>query len=435
MKAIDKKPRIAIITLRNSYIYGGIFSSVKEVHKFCSQYFDPTVFFLGFDHEISANLRAFKFVSSTKPLTFFGMNCVEIGSRWAFWEPGHYAFTVDQWKALLKDYDYFFVVSGTCIAAHPLVLLDKKFVMWASTPYNEDRAERVKELSGIYAVINRLANPFMNRIEKNILTKASYIFALSTYSKIKFSSILGKPRAHMSVCGYPITVNKLTNFQNSNEPIIIAVGRFSDPRKNIDMLIRAFEKIHKNIPQAKLYIIGKKPSEDKLSAIAALPCASQITFTGQVSQADLNKVYHMASLMLITSHQEGLGISGLEALARGVPIVATDCGGTRDYVIDDYTGYLVAQNDDEQMAQKSLYIFTTPELHAQMARNALQFVEETFSEKKIYDQFKQGLVATYPELQELFAAHDKKNQDALSQGYDMVQPVVPLMMMHERSGY
>ncbi len=43
--------------------------------------------------------------------------------------------------------------------------------------------------------------------------------------------------------------------------------------------------------------------------------------------------------MLITSHQEGLGIIGLEAMSYGIPIVATDCGGTRDYVDNDLTGY------------------------------------------------------------------------------------------------
>ncbi len=412
MKLPAQKPKIAILSIRNTYDYGGVLTSLKIIYKFCSIYFDPTVFFLGFDREIAASLRSFKFVSSTKPLTYFGMNCVEIGARWAFWEPGHYQFTSAEWKKQLEGFDYFFAVSGTCIAAHPLIQLDKNFAMWVSTPYDDDRSERVKKLTGIYALIDKTASPFMHRIEKKILARSSFIFALSNYSKVQFERILGKPRQNMVLCGFPMDSKIKESRVPSADHVIIAVGRFSDPRKNIDMLMRAFERISAALPEAKLYVVGQKPNDEKLrSFVQQYKSFKKITFTGQVSQADLSNLYRTASLMLITSHQEGLGIVGLEALSYGIPIVATNCGGPRDYVIENHTGYLASIDNDTCMAQKAIKILKNPELHTKMMRNAVQFINENLATEKIHAIFKQGLITTYPALEKWFAVcNEQMNQ-------------------------
>lgn len=409
MNFMTQKPKIAIISIRNSYKYGGVLTSLKVIYQFCSIYFEPTIFFLGFDKDISANLRSLKFTSNTKPLTYFGMNCIEIGARWAFWEPGHYSFTQSEWKKQLEGYHYFFVVSGTCIAAHPLTLLNKQFVMWVSTPYDDDRSERVKKIRGVYKFVDRLASPCMHRIEKKILKNSSYIFALSNYSKIQFEKLLGKSRSNMVLCGFPMDPKIQEPRTPPAEPVIIAVGRFSDPRKNIDMLIRAFEKIAEEIPQAKMYVVGQKPSLEKLRDLnQKYNHFKKIIFTGQVTQADLSSLYRNASLMLVTSYQEGLGIVGLEALSYGIPIIATHCGGPSDYVIENYTGYLASIDNDTCMATKAIKVLKNPELHAKMMRNALQFIKDNLETEKIYTIFKQGLVTTYPELEALFSTYDQQ---------------------------
>ena len=108
----------------------------------------------------------------------------------------------------------------------------------------------------------------MNRIEKDILTKASYIFALSNYSKIQFERLIGKSRTNMILCGFPTDLKITSPRTPPKDHIIISVGRFSDPRKNVDMLIRTFEKISEEIPDVKLYVIGKKPSDEKLRSFS-----------------------------------------------------------------------------------------------------------------------------------------------------------------------
>ena len=55
--AHEKKPKIALLTIRNTYNYGGVLSCLKVAYQFCEKYFDPTVFFLGFDKEISTSIK------------------------------------------------------------------------------------------------------------------------------------------------------------------------------------------------------------------------------------------------------------------------------------------------------------------------------------------------------------------------------------------
>jgi glycosyltransferase involved in cell wall biosynthesis len=407
-----KKPKIAILTIRNTYNYGGVLSMLKVVYSFCEQYFEPKVFFLGFDPEIATSLRACKFTSRVKPISFFGMNCIEIGARWSFWEPGHYSFTYHYWKDLLEDFDYIFVVSGTSMAAHPALILNKKFTMWLATPYKDDRLERVKQLSGIRYVLNKLAQGRMNRLEKQILNKAGYIWALSTYAQAKFQSIMGQHKETMTLCGFPIDCSKVPQLSpKDDERIILAVGRFSDPRKNVDMLIRVFNQLHTQMPDLKLYIVGKKPSDEKLLAYADMASFANITFTGQVTIDDLYSLYNRAHLLLITSYQEGLGIVGLEALLHGTPVIATDCGGTRDFIINNVTGYLVPINNDEEMVARARYLLSNPAISHQFSLRGRHLIEERFSVEKIYALFKQGLRTTYPNLETWF--EDCDHQQAL----------------------
>jgi glycosyltransferase involved in cell wall biosynthesis len=404
------KPKIAILTIRNTYNYGGVLSSLKVAHEFASIYFEPTVFFLGFGPDVAMQPRSFNFNSSTKPITYFGMKCIEIGARWAFWEPGHYWFTRRSWADALKEYDYIFVVSGTCIAAHPAQLLKKKYLLWVATSYQADRAEREKQLRGMRSLINRCARNIMDFLELKILQQASFILAYSKYAEDDFREKLGaNAEAKLVDCGYPIdTTNYPTGMRDQKENAIIAVGRFSDPRKNISMLIRVFEQLYLRDNTLKLYITGMRPEAEIIFPFIDSPAFANIVFTGQVSSEDLHHFYQQSKLMLITSYQEGLGIAGLEAMHYGLPVVATACGGTADYVINDHTGYLVPINDDVAMVKYAHEILTNPYLAQELSFNAKRIVATKFSQKTVYNRFKEGLCKTYPELVEHFQSCDER---------------------------
>lgn len=404
---MKNKPKIAILSIRNSYGFGGVFATLKVVHDFCGQYFEPTVFYLSFDSEISAHLKGFKFHASNRESTFFGMHCIEIGSKWAFWEPGHYSYTKERWHEALEGFDYFFVVSATPIAAHPLVILNKKFVLWISTPYDQDRSERVKQLKGIRKIVNAIAEPCMRIIERKILNRATNIIALSSYSRNEFLKILGRNKRTISVCGYPLSTTITPNLEkNFKSHLIIAVGRFSDPRKNIVMLLDAFKKIHAKIPQARLCIIGKEPLPEIIHPYLDESFFDAITFTGQITPNDLHRFYQDASLMLVTSYQEGFGIAALESAYSGTPVITTDCGGIRDFVINGYNGYVVAINDSSAMANRAIELLQNKNLLQEFSYNGHHLSDALFKQSKVYSHFKQALINTYPNLAKHFSTID-----------------------------
>ncbi|MFA5075522.1 MAG: glycosyltransferase [Candidatus Babeliales bacterium] len=406
----NTKPKIAIITIKNSYSYGGVFAKLKIVHDFCTKYFEPTVFCLSFDKDISASIRSFRFFSKTKEEKFFDIKYVHIGAKWAFWEAGHYKFTKSLWQQELKNYDYFWVVSGNPIPAYPLVKLNKKFVMWVASDYLQDRQERIKELSFFRYFLHKLNVCKILNMEREILRKANFIWTLSKYTHKRFEQILGDQRENMFICNYPMQVpedvltNKISNIKNnlSKTKIIIAVGRFNDPRKNIAMLIRVFNRIYRFIPDVKLYVIGSKPKDKDLTNFLDFPCFKNIIFTGQISDQELQNYYKIADLLLLTSYQEGLGIVGLQALCYGIPVISTDCGGPRDFIVHAKNGYLVEINDDQDMADKALNLLQSDVLYQDFSNFAIEFIKDNFSIKKIENLFKFGLTTTYPELKELF---------------------------------
>ncbi len=410
---MKEKPKIAILSIKNSYQHGGVLASLKIVYEFCERFFDPTVFALGFDKTISAHFRPPKFTSGTRKLGYYGMQCIEIGSRWAFWEPGHYAFTVDHWRQALKDYDYIFVVSATPIAGHPAMLLDKKFVLWASTSYHADRSERVKQLTGVSLLTNYLSEKKMEVIERLILEKASFILPLSAYSKKQFDVILGGRKKLMAVCGYPIDVS-LTMVDKPYHKTILAVGRFNDPRKNIGMLMRTFGQLSAMLPGVRMVVVGQVPDMEILAPFARHEWFDNITFTGPINQQELHVMYENVSVMLITSYQEGFGIAGLEAMAYGIPVVATDCGGVRDFVIEGQTGFMVPIDDDKEMAMKAYTLLVNQYLFQEFSQASRALVKQQFSRERIHALFQYALTATYPELSEKF----KQEIDGLGTYFD-----------------
>ena len=401
-----KKPKIALLSLRNSYGYGGVLSSLQAMYHFCLKYFDPTVFFLGFEPEIATSLRRVKVTSSFRPITYFGMQCIEVGARWAFWEPGHYAYTNDVWQKLFQDYDYFVAASGTCIAAHPFALLGKKYGLLISTPYTEDRSQRVESMNYFRLCIDRCAQRSMLKIEKNILQKTSCIWALSNYSVEKFQAITAPIHPVAIHCGHPIDCTNLPLLSHKKKNTLLALGRFSDPRKNLSMLLRVFEKIHQTVPDAILYVVGHKPTLNQLKPFLSSPSFAHVIFTGQVEQKELIDLLRITSLMLITSYQEGFCIAGLEALIHGIPIISTRCGGPQDYVIDHITGLQVDINDDKGMSDYACSILNDPTNHAVMAHNAQRFAAENYSTEHVHSLFKQGFIGMYPELKKWFTDCD-----------------------------
>lgn len=121
--------------------------------------------------------------------------------------------------------------------------------------------------------------------------------------------------------------------------VVGSVGRL-DPVKNLPALLRAHARVLAEHPEARLVIVGDGPDRDALHAEArALDIAETVVFTGY--RADVRSVMPAFDVYANSSRYEGVSLTILEAMAAGLPVVATDVGGNPEVVCDHETGRLV----------------------------------------------------------------------------------------------
>lgn len=126
---------------------------------------------------------------------------------------------------------------------------------------------------------------------------------------------------------------------------IVAVGRL-DANKNHEMMIRAFAALQNRYPEYTLTIYGEGELRGRLQALAQeLGVAERVSMPGMV--ADIARRIEKASLFLITSYSEGVSNALIEALATGLPVIATDVpsGGTQELMTDGVNGLIIPAGD------------------------------------------------------------------------------------------
>lgn len=169
-------------------------------------------------------------------------------------------------------------------------------------------------------------------------------------------------------------------------PVILCVSRLT-PRKGINYLIEAMPKISKKIPEVKLKIAGEGDAKNDLENQARNLKLDNVEFVGRVAHKDLAKIYREASVFVLPSLNEGMSNTMLEALASGLPLVATDTGGTRELVENGRNGFIVKMKDASDLAEKIITILADSESQKQMAEVSRKKAEG-LSWKNVAEKYK-----------------------------------------------
>ena len=161
--------------------------------------------------------------------------------------------------------------------------------------------------------------------------------------------------------------------------IILSVGRLSKEKAQAD-LIRAFARLRDTNPdlQAKLVIVGEGPERAKLEAETnSTGVADRVIFTGQVS--NVRPYYAITDVLANVSHSEGSPYVLLEAMAAGVPIVATAVGGVPEMLSDGESATLVPPGDSAAMAAAMGRLLKDEDLSRRFVTNASDLAANRFS--------------------------------------------------------
>jgi glycosyltransferase involved in cell wall biosynthesis len=169
-----------------------------------------------------------------------------------------------------------------------------------------------------------------------------------------------------------------------NQKIVINVAHLAD-HKGQKYLIRAIPHVLAKLPNTRFFIVGRGGLMDELQALAsALGLKRQLVFTG--FRSDVGAFYKIADLCVMSSIEEGLGTAVLDAMACGIPVVATTAGGLPEIVRDGKTGRLVAPADPLALAEGMIDLLTHPELAEAMADQGRAKVRQCFSLQAMVDK-------------------------------------------------
>jgi glycosyltransferase involved in cell wall biosynthesis len=164
-------------------------------------------------------------------------------------------------------------------------------------------------------------------------------------------------------------------------PVIICPRRL-EPKNGVEYFIRAIPLVRSQKPEVQFIIVGGGFPEERKRFEALLKEAGEahdVFFTGNVPNTSMPKFYALASIAALPSLMEATSISGLEAMASGLPLVGTRVGGIPEIIEDGMSGMLVEPRSPEQLAEAFLALLEDAELRNRLGAGARQRVEEEFA--------------------------------------------------------
>ena len=168
----------------------------------------------------------------------------------------------------------------------------------------------------------------------------------------------------------------------SYDVIVIYVGRLG-PEKNIPFLLRAFYGAVQASPNLGLLLVGDGPERDNLEAMVEhMNIAERVRFTGLVNYKDLPPYLASADVAATASVSETFGLSVVEAMASGLPILGIRSPGIVDNVVDGVSG-LLAENDLASFAAKMMMLVNDRELRQSMGEQARKAAEAFAIERTV----------------------------------------------------
>jgi D-inositol-3-phosphate glycosyltransferase len=162
-----------------------------------------------------------------------------------------------------------------------------------------------------------------------------------------------------------------------NERIVLFVGRL-EPLKGVDILINAAAMIESDVDCSVIIVGGDESSDAQMQELRNLARANgiehRVAFVGAVDHEQLPLYYNAADVCVVPSHYESFGLVAIEAMASGVPVVASRVGGLTGTVKDGETGYLIPWLCPEPFAERIELLLDNEPLRQSLGQAAREAV-------------------------------------------------------------
>jgi glycosyltransferase involved in cell wall biosynthesis len=235
-------------------------------------------------------------------------------------------------------------------------------------------------ISKLYSLVY---DAYRNLTLRQVIQKVNAIVYVSKWMKRVSEKYLLIKHPHSFVIPNPVDTDLFKPFTTSitkREIAGISV-RALEWKYGVDIAVKAFAN-----SGVKLTIIGRGSLEKYLRNLAKL-CNANVEFiTEGVEHQKLPTIYNNYMFFVAPSRTEAQGVAMCEAMACGLPVVATNVGGIPEFVIDEYNGLLVPPNDPLSLRLAVMRILKNDTLYTVLSENARRFVVNNLSHKIIFQK-------------------------------------------------
>lgn len=283
-----------------------------------------------------------------------------------------------RWQALLNAHDRHIAVGGTSLVSYPLARAGIPHLTWCACGMLEDRLDRHAAMPWPRRLLDSaITIPAQRIMERRILSGPGRILTVSSYGRDSLMR-LGGDSKRISVLPIPVDAARFAPPVQQAAPGVVGFsGRLGDPRKNVGLLLDAARLAADAGAPFRLRLCGE-PDQALKQRASALGLDERVEWLGRIPASSLPDFYRSLDVFAIPSHQEGFGIVGSEAMACGVPVVSTRCGGPTDYVVEGETGHFV-DGTPQAMAQALTALMADRNRRQQYSEAARRLVEARFA--------------------------------------------------------
>ncbi|MBN1540760.1 WecB/TagA/CpsF family glycosyltransferase [candidate division KSB1 bacterium] len=199
---------------------------------------------------------------------------------------------------------------------------------------------------------------------------------------------------HLIANGLEAAGNGKVIERQSTVPVIGMVARFTR-QKDHETFLLAAKRILEVLPEVRFLLVGDGPRLPVMHNLAEeLGIADLVSFVGQQPKA--REWMQQMDLVVLTSRlAEGCPNSIIEAMSLGIPVIATDVSGTRDWIRHGETGFLVSPKNPQELAQRLLTCLRDPST-AQVGARAAEFAQFTFANERMVRDFEKFFAGLMP---------------------------------------
>lgn len=221
----------------------------------------------------------------------------------------------------------------------------------------------------------------------NVFKRAERIFTLTSASFHHLSRKFGDKVVYVPPPIEPVRVER-----DSCEKLrILFVSRdLSIPRKNLVTLLRAVSSMKRHyLKRMKLVLVGSNSKRFAQWFEYLRRRGVEIETPGYIGKAEMKRVYAKADVLVYPSYYEELGYAVLEAMAHGLPVIASDIPSFRDMVLEGRNGFLIDPKDYRALANRLIALANDESLRVRMGTESLRIVMEKFNPQLTVQKIKE----------------------------------------------